>query len=502
MSNLSSTNSAAITLIGPVNNLFESPDDGVGDDWRAICTRHNPLYRVGTPAREMFDLNHQMTIEVRFKIYTNQEVDVDNPSQATPKVGAGKKPAKVAKLNLIDYKAIAPGYLEIKTCLFGKSLNDFKKLVAESCEDYESGMQQILLEGVLSPTLKWKTTVGRVKQVLEDADKWQAFVDALEKSTKKQGILSIENGNVKVKSKDDSKESATKKLIARTNGREPEDQDSEESKKEVELKGLACKVFSQHGLEGYAGGDASWIWAKGIMANIASIYIPLNTPKFREEIKKTQWIHPDMDVNHRVKTRLQGHPRRLHEVFHHEGTSNSNQHSHVGGLGLMEKASNLHQSTSDSSLCIDRKPDLTNSGEKRSLIDLDAMIDIKPDIKKIKTEDCKSEFHPNEKELKWDDDSYLDDNVMKRRNDSESEIDHEISLSGHAVKLENFLLECDIPHEDSKTRKLLQEAGISSWTDLIPSVQLTESVLTSYGIDRHIATQLMEEAQLRYWDCK
>ncbi|KAH9809276.1 hypothetical protein DFH28DRAFT_1111851 [Melampsora americana] len=428
----------------------------------------------------MFDLNHQMTIEVRFKIYTDQEVDVDNPSQATPKVGAGMKPAKVAKLNLIDYKSIAPGYLEIKNCLFGKSLNDFKKLVAESCEEYESGMRQILLDGVLSPTLKWKTTVGRVKQVLEDADKWQAFVDALEKSTKKQGILCIENGNVEVKSKDDSKGSATKKLIARTNGREPEDQDSEESKKEVELKGLACKVFSQHGLEGYAGGDgpilttpwdptfqyrltfpASWIWAKGIMANIASIYIPPNTPEFREEIKKTQWIHPDMDVNHRVKTRLQGHPRKLHEVFHHEGTSNSNQHSHVGGLGLMGVASDLHQSTSNSSLCIDRKPDLTN---------------IEPG------------------------DSIRDPIVLS--SDSESKIDHEISLSGHAVELENFLLECDIPHEDSKTRKLLQEAGISSWTDLIPSVQLTESTLTSYGIDCHIANRLMEEAQLRYWDCK
>ncbi|KAH9809088.1 hypothetical protein DFH28DRAFT_1086889 [Melampsora americana] len=492
MSNLFSANSAVIPLIGPVNNLFESPDDGVGDNRRAICTRHNPLYRVGTPAQEMFDLNHQMTIQVRFKIYTDQEVDVDNPSQATPKVGAGKKPAKVAKLNLIDYKSIAPGYLEIKTCLFGKSLNDFKKLVAESCKDYESGMQQILLNGVLSPTLKWKTTVGRVKQVLEDADKWQAFVNALEKSTKKQGILSIENGNVEVKLKDDSKGSATKKLIARTNGREPEDQDSEGSKKDVELKGLACKVFSQHGLEGYAGGDgtilttpwdptfryqltfpASWIWAKGIMANIASIYIPLNTPEVREEIKKTQWIHPDMDVNHRVKTRLQGHPRGLQEVIRNEGTSNSNQRPHVGGLGLMEKASDLHQSTSDSSLCIDRKPDLTNIGEKRTLIDLDAMIDIKPDIKKIKTED-----QPG--------DSIRDPIVLS--SDSESEIDHEISSSGHAVELENFLLECDIPHEDSKTRKLLQDAGISSWTDLIPSVQLTESVLTSYGIDRHIAT--------------
>ncbi|KAH9807222.1 hypothetical protein DFH28DRAFT_1074387 [Melampsora americana] len=501
MSNLSSTNSAAIPLIGPVNNLFESPDDGVGDDWRAICTRHNPLYRVGTPAREMFDLNHQMTIEVWFKIYTDQEVDVDNPSQATPKVGAGKKPAKVAKLNLIDYKSIAPDYLEIKNCLFGKSLNDFKKLVAESCEDYESGMRQILLDGVLSPTLKWKTTVGRVKQVLEDADKWQAFVDALEKSTKKQGILSIENGNVEVKSKDDSK-----KLIARTNGHGPEDQDSEESKKEVELKGLACKVFSQHGLQGYAGGNgtilttpwdptfqyqltfpASWIWAKGIMANIASIYIPPNTPEFREEIKKTQWTHPDMNVDHRVKTHLQGHPQRLHEVFHHEGTSNSNQHSHVGGLGLMEKASDLHQSTSDSSLCIDCKPDLTNIGEKRTLIGLDTMIDIKLDIKKIKTED-----QPG--------DSINDPITLS--SDSESEIDHEISSSGHAVELENFLLKCDIPHEDSKTRKLLQEAGISSWTDLIPSVQLMESTLTSYGIDCHIANRLMEEAQLRYWDCK
>ncbi|KAH9811965.1 hypothetical protein DFH28DRAFT_1223487 [Melampsora americana] len=486
MSNSSAMAPAATPLTGNVNenSVFEMPDKGVGDDRRAICARHNPLYRVGSLARDTFDLNHQMTIEIRFKIYTGKEVNVGPSSQGTPKVGAGKKAAKVAKLKCIESKSVNPGYLEIKRCFFGKSLNDFKRLVADSCDDYESGMRLIILNPDLSPTLKWKTTVGRIKHVLTDGDKWQAFVDALSKSTKKFGILMIDNENVEVKAKEDDKESATKKLIAETNGEAVEDKQSEESKKDSELQAIACKVFSQHGLEGYAGGDgtilttpwdptfryrltfpAAWIWAKGVIANIASIYIPPNTAEFRNEIKKTQWIHPEMSVEHRVKTRFQGHPRGSHGFGGHEGGSHLAGPSEVGGVGFQQGSN--------------------TTGEKRSGQDVDELEDVKPVIKKIKTED-----QPG--------DSFNDPITLS--SDSESQMNEKTSTSSQAVDLEKFLIDCDIPPDDSRTRLLLTEAGIESWTDLIPSLQTTESTLTSCGIDRQVANRLMEEAQLRYWD--
>ncbi|KAH9815497.1 hypothetical protein DFH28DRAFT_892931, partial [Melampsora americana] len=89
---------------------------------------------------DTFDLNHQMTIKVCFKVYTDKGVNMEPLSQGTPKVGAGNKPAKVAKLNCIESKLVNPVYLKFKSCLFRKSLNDFKILAAQSCDDFELGM--------------------------------------------------------------------------------------------------------------------------------------------------------------------------------------------------------------------------------------------------------------------------------------------------------------------------------------------------------------------------
>ncbi|EGG05362.1 uncharacterized protein MELLADRAFT_88048 [Melampsora larici-populina 98AG31] len=498
MSKESSNAPAETPLSGYMNPLFEEPEDRVGNDRRAICSRQDPLLRVGTRGREIFDNNNQMTIEIKFKIYTDQEVEVNAPTQSTPKVGAGKKSSKSAKLNLIDSKAINTGYLEMKVCPFGKSLIEFKDLVAGACDKYEAGMKNIILNSPFSPELKWKANIGRSKWVLTEYDQWQDFVVTLEKSTKKKGVVSIENENVQVKAKECNMASATKMLIASTNGGPVESQESEESKKERELATHANKIFSQHAIEKHVGGPgkiltlpwnpafryrltyaAAWIWARGVMANIATPDIPPNTAEFRYEIKKSEWIHPDMGVDHRVEMRLKGRPE----------VSQGRVNPQPGGSRSLDTSEVLTQSRAKA----DVKPDLAQIGDKRIATGPSEEMDIKPDLKKIKVDDpLKSSINEpiyvsSEFESDWESQS-------DTRSDS---IEIENPSNCHTFEMERFLQECDIGFEDLTTRTILKEAGIVSWTDLIPCLQLTESTLTSKGISRQIANRLMSEAQAR-----
>ncbi|KAH9814579.1 hypothetical protein DFH28DRAFT_928694 [Melampsora americana] len=474
-----------IPFMGPMNELLEPPDERVGDDRGATCIKQKPLYRVGTDARNQFDAKNQATIEVKFKIYTDDNVDINAPAKTTAKGVAGKKTSKTVKLNLINSTAINSNYLCFKTCLFGKSLNEFKTLCANRSELYKGGIKTIILDCAFSPGLKWKALVGRFKTTLDDGDKWQAFVTALEKSVKKFGTVSVENDNSVVKSNVETKESATKSLIAKTKAKaKPGSDESEKLTKDAQLQKFACEVFSKHGSKGFAGGDgtiltapwdptfryrltmaASWIWAKGIMAGVASVYIPPNTADFRKEIKRS-------------------HPQKLQQTQQKEGTSNDN---HVDSSTLINNGSSNNHLKPGLNLPIDEKPDLTKIGDKRHTGELRLSKDLEKDLKKIKVE-----TQPG--------DSF--DEPISLSSDSESGFEDESDGMCHAGELEEFLVNCNIPPEDLKTRKLLTGAGILSWTDLIPSVQLTETTLNSKGIHRQIASRLMEAAQAQYWDCK
>ncbi|KAH9808440.1 hypothetical protein DFH28DRAFT_1087823 [Melampsora americana] len=478
MSNTSSTAPALTPSIGDVNELFELPDNRVGDNRRAICIRQNPLLRIGTPGREAFENTNQMTIEVKFKINTDQEVDINAEDERPPRVGASKKVAKPVHLKVIDSKSVNCGYLEIQLCPFGIGLIEFKNLVAEACDTYEDGMKEIILNSTLSPNLKWKATASRSKYVIDNFDQWQKFVSTLEKLVKKTGCVSIENDEVHVEPKEDKKASATKKLISKTNKRGVEPPESEESKQEQELATHANKIFSQHALDKHAGGPgkiltlpwnptfqyrltyaAAWIWAKGVMAKIATTDLPPNTSEFRYEIKKSRWIHPDMGVDHRVELRLQG-------------------------------GQSVSQSTSMAAI----QPDLTSSSKKRIASEASEKMDAKPDLKKIKVEEEPKNsindpiYISSDFESDWESDSESSGISIKKEHPSTS----------HAAEMDSFLAECDINEDDQKTRTLLKEAGIKSWTDLIPSLQLTESALVDKGIHRQLANRLMTEAQNRF----
>ncbi|KAH9820341.1 hypothetical protein DFH28DRAFT_924305 [Melampsora americana] len=69
----------------------------------------------------------------------------------------------------------------------------------------------------------------------------------------------------------------------------------------------------------------------------------------------------------------------------------------------------------------------------------------------------------------------------------------------HEAGLENFLYVCGVVSEDINTHMGLTEAGVESWSDLIPSVQMTKGHLVMQGIDRNVAGKLLARAQYHHW---
>ncbi|KAH9813961.1 hypothetical protein DFH28DRAFT_1083356 [Melampsora americana] len=480
MANPSSTPPAEINLTGPMNNreydstagiLFELPDKHVGDDQGAISIWQNPLYCCGTPVRIEFDQKNQMMIKVRFKIYTPKAVDLNIPSQSPDKVGAGKKPVKSMKLNLINSKKMKGKYFEIKSCLMGKSLNEFKILVADACEGYLAHMKTIILNRSFLPKLKWKTTVG-------------------EKSIKKQGVLVIKNKNVDVQSIEENTESATRQLIKQTNGH-----------------GTHSRVLKPS-ISGYAGGDgtvlsvpwnpafqycltyrAAWIWAKD--ANIAAQHLPPNTCEFNQEIKKSEWQHPNMGVDDWLKAVQSTSTFKDTKVRHSsliiDSTPDLKNVNNKPFIDLTKQN--------------DSKPDLENVNNKR-IIDLTDPIDSKANLKKHFNLTEPTEIKPDVNEILMEASKNLPSDVDESEEDK-SDSDVEIPTSQHSIQMEFFLADCNIPYEDKETCQLLKAAGIISWTNLIPSIQMTESTLTPKGINCQIASRLMDEAKACYYtNCK
>ncbi|KAH9815023.1 hypothetical protein DFH28DRAFT_1166735 [Melampsora americana] len=527
MANSSSIPPADIPLTGHMSNLFELPDERVGDDQGATSIGQNPLHRPGTPACIQFDLKNQMSIEVRFKIYTPTAVDIPMPSQSTNKVGAGKKPAKSTKLNLLNSRKIKSKYFEINSCFFGKSLNEFKTIVADACENFQTGMKIIILNRDFMPELKWKANVGRLKQVLKSVVQWQAFVSALEKSIKKHGVV----------------QSAIEKLIEQTNGGGEKNHESKmpsytswQTKSLAKLVLVATLVATVRFLSvpwdltfcyrlTYTVG---WIWAKGVMANIATQHLPPNTQEFNQEIKKT------------VKGTSMG------------VSTPARQSTRVNKSSEIDSKPDLKKPTSkqiiDLTKLSDEKPILKKHTDKCIITDFFKPIESNPDLKKVKIEESKpdlkkinienfffiyvlepgnliddpmyllsdTESHVSDSKIEEStihegtktneikvEDSKIDPTKFDQSNDKESEVNIEILPTYHSVEMELFLVGCKILYEDDPTCSILKEAGFISWTDLLPSVQMTETTLTCKGIDCQIASRLMEEAKARYYtNCK
>jgi hypothetical protein len=139
-------------------------------------------------------------VAVTFKIHTDTEVVVVPENSINP---APARRSAAATVNVIDSKVFHDGVPhEIRTCLYGKSLNQFKEMAAEVCERYAPGMYKMVLHSEVATSLTWKATVGRSKSfVLQDHNKWFEFVDLLSKSRGRRATLLIHTESSKLTAK-------------------------------------------------------------------------------------------------------------------------------------------------------------------------------------------------------------------------------------------------------------------------------------------------------------
>ncbi|KAH9809336.1 hypothetical protein DFH28DRAFT_1066529 [Melampsora americana] len=319
---------------GHLDGLFELPSTKTGNDSPAVCAQQNPLYRVGTAPRIQFDQRNEMTIQVKFKIHTEKEVEVEVEQPKTIKVASRvRKPATAAsRYNLIESKMFNDGnVLDLVRCLFGTSLNEFKDMCGGICENYAPGMRHMVLRSDIAPSLIWMGQVGREKIVLVDYPTWQAFVNLLAKATKHKGSLLIYTENEKEKAKKVAQTCAAKELIASASGPTAAEshvsvltKELEDARKRVALYETTAQLFHEQAAKGNSGDgailiapwdpnyhyrltwNAVWVWAK-------AIYLAI--------MKKTRVFHKAMKVDERVKMRSADLELNLSPTFHKSGGS-------------------------------------------------------------------------------------------------------------------------------------------------------------------------------------
>ncbi|EGG05813.1 uncharacterized protein MELLADRAFT_63886 [Melampsora larici-populina 98AG31] len=151
--------------VGWMNGLFEAPTPHLtGPDAPAHLVDMGPLHRVGTADRDQFDRAHEVVIQVLFKIHTKNEVVITNSNDSTS--SSQTKPSTARRsvgttVNVIDSKVFNDGVVhELRACVVGLSLNQFKERCAELCERYAPGMHQMVINSEVAPNLTWKASVG------------------------------------------------------------------------------------------------------------------------------------------------------------------------------------------------------------------------------------------------------------------------------------------------------------------------------------------------------
>ncbi|KAH9822498.1 hypothetical protein DFH28DRAFT_881532 [Melampsora americana] len=334
---------------GHMDRLFELPSEKTGNDTPAVCAKQNPLYQVGTAPCIQFDRRNKMTIQVKFKIHTEKEVEVEVEQPKSVKVAsrACKVASSASWYNLIESKMFNEGnVLDLVRCLFGTSLNEFKELCGGICEKYAPGMRHMVLRSDLAPSLIWLGQVGREKVVLVDHHTWQGFVNLLAKATKHKGSLLIYTENEKEKAKKVAQTCAAKELIASASGPTAAEshvsvltKELEDARKQVALYKTTAQLFHEQAAKGNSGDgailiapwdptyhyrltwNAVWIWAKAIQAGMATRESPPQTKEYLAIMKKSRVFHKAMKVEDRVQMRSAEMELDLSPTFHKSGGS-------------------------------------------------------------------------------------------------------------------------------------------------------------------------------------
>ncbi|KAH9818355.1 hypothetical protein DFH28DRAFT_1080819 [Melampsora americana] len=204
------------------NDVFDPPNLTTdGDDAPARHPTLQRLWSQGTEKRRLMEEGQSFTVAVQFKIHTNNRVDVPpahpNP---VPKLTTRKKEAPpVPTFAVIDSSTFKNNrVLESRAVLYGKSLNKFKDLIGDICDEYKKGTKKVVLDSPLLPLLTWNATVGLKKLHLVDYQSYQQFVDNLGKSRTRKGVINITLENPQAKAKQDAQASGGVAYIKGLNG--------------------------------------------------------------------------------------------------------------------------------------------------------------------------------------------------------------------------------------------------------------------------------------------
>ncbi|KAH9819632.1 hypothetical protein DFH28DRAFT_1080227 [Melampsora americana] len=463
------------------------------------------LWRQGTEKRRLMEESQSFTIAVLFKIHTNNRVDIP-PANSLPgaKLTTRKKKAPPAPtFAVIDSSTFKNNQiLEFRAFLHGKSLNDFKDLVGDICDDYKKGTKKVVLDSPLTPLLTWNATVGAKKLHLVDYESYQQFVQNLGKSRSRKGVINITLENPQVKEKRDAQASGGVAYIKGINGPTTIKEELAASKEEtaaakqetIEVKAAkaleleASTIYSKH-LKRALGGDgmilaAPWdpnyfyqfthrcafLWAKAIRDGYTSRAIPPSTTEYKREMAKNAVHHRDAGVDYRVKKSYPAPIPRSPRC----STSN-----------VVQKHCNFF---ANAPVKIKEEP-ISPSGSKRTVNHSSFSSVIS--VKKVKEESPSGNtLKPNQGITI----SLLTSDNVPEAAEYSSNSDTDI-VDTHSTLLDTFLVECDIPVTDLDTRAALRAAKIKSWTNLLPSQQMTANVLTTAGMSFDIAKRLMDAAQ-------
>ncbi|KAH9815076.1 hypothetical protein DFH28DRAFT_1165254 [Melampsora americana] len=426
------------------------------------------LWRQGTEKRRLLEESQSFTIAVLFKIHTN------NPVNAPP----------------------APVFAVIDSSTFknNRSLNEFKDLVGDICKDYQKGTKKVVLDSPLSALLTWNTTVGLKKSHLVDYFTYQQFVQNLAKSRTRKGVINITlekaqaSGGVAYIKGINGPTSIEEELAASKEETAAAKQETMEVQAAKSLELEASTIYSEH-LEQALGGDgtilaAPWdpnyfyrfthrcafLWAKAIRDGYTSCAIPPSTTKYKREMAKNAVNHHDTDVDYRVKKR---YPAPIPCSPRHY-TSNVAQKHHNFFVNAPIKIKQEPKSPSGS------KRNVENS----SLSSLSS-------VKKVKIE-SPSGNTPFASQSNTISLLTSDDLPEAAVYDSNSDVD---VVETHSTLLADFLAQCDVPSNDLVTRGALRTAKVQSWTNLLPSQQMTANVLTTAGMSFDMAKRLMDAAK-------
>ncbi|KAH9821583.1 hypothetical protein DFH28DRAFT_1186738 [Melampsora americana] len=465
------------------------------------------LFRAGTDSRKLFDKAHEVSLAVVFKIYTN---NANTVAPMPPNVTNGRR-ISASKAKVVDSKTFNNGDpIEIKLCLYGKSLNDLKKICADLCEKYAPMIQHLLLTSELAPDLIWKGVIGRTKIPLSSHTGWFEFVDLLDKYKTKKGSIMILNVNDDILAKKNAEVSAAKKLIASAAGPEPASQELEAAQsriaaadKLVRLHETTARIY-HHNAEQATGGDgviltAPWdgtfhyrltlraasVWAQAVEDQITTVFMAPDIPAYRAEMMKSRVFHRAMRVDDRVQQRLA--TRRASRSTRSFFPKLPKSPTPAGGKGNCLVISDS-ETDSDHQGIVKKEP---LSSFKRAGSPCKRVVPLMPKLERKASlpKDLLGTGLSKRDDLWIDEDQPVSD-------DSDTSDGIEV-ISSHEAALENFLYVCGVAPEDINTRMGLAEAGVESWTDLIPSLQMTEGHLVMQGIDRNVAGKLLARAQAR-----